>query len=123
MPLISAATALLPPAGAAFVAVMLYCQLLAQEFHRLTHTPPALLADWQRRLQRAGIALSAQEHCAHHKPPFDKKYCILTGRLNGVLDTAPLHFWRRCEVLVYRLNGVEPLSWKDERVKALALSL
>ena len=123
LPLISAAVALLPPAGAAFVAVMLYCQLIAQEFHRWSHTPPKLLAPWQRRLQRLGIALPFAEHAAHHKPPFDRKYCILTGRINAVLDSHPLHFWRRCEAFFYRLNGVEPLSWKDERVKELALSL
>ena len=49
IPLISLAVALLPPSGAAFVAVMLYCQLCAQEFHRWTHPPPAMPAGWQRR--------------------------------------------------------------------------
>ena len=29
---------------------------------------------------------------------------------------------RRLEALVYRLNGQEPLSWKSEKVKMLALS-
>jgi hypothetical protein len=155
LPLNLAAAALLPPAGAALVATMLYSQLLAQEFHRWSHTPPELLAGWQRSMQRAGIALQFREHCgahperptpagtpgpvpricppprdartsspaAHHKPPFDKKYCILTGGLNRLLDSAPLYFWRRLEALVYRANGVEPLSWKDARIKELALSL
>jgi len=123
LPLNLAAAALLPPAGAALVATMLYSQLLAQEFHRWSHTPPELLAGWQRSMQRAGIALPFREHCAHHKPPFDKKYCILTGGLNRLLDSAPLYFWRRLEALVYRANGVEPLSWKDARIKELALSL
>jgi hypothetical protein len=44
IPLILSALWLLPPAGAAFVATMFYSQLLAQEFHRWTHTPPPLLA-------------------------------------------------------------------------------
>ena len=123
IPLTTAACIALPPAGAAFVAVMLYCQLLAQEFHRWSHTPPSLLAPWQKRLQKSGFALPFQEHCAHHKPPFDKHYCILTGGLNKLLDSAPLYFWRRLEAFFYRWNGVEPLSWKDERVKELALGL
>jgi len=113
----------LPPSGAAFVSTMLYCQVVAQEFHRWSHTPPALLAGWQRKMQKAGLALPFIEHCAHHKPPFDKKYCILTGRINGWLDSAPIYFWRRLEALVYRLYGQQPLSWKDPRVKDLALSL
>ena len=77
----------------------------------------------EEELKKAGIALPFAEHCAHHKPPFDKKYCILTGRLNRMLDSSPVYFWRRAEAFFYRLNGVEPLSWKDARVKELALSL
>lgn len=123
IPLISAAALLLPPSGAAFVAAMLYCQLCAQEFHRWTHTPPKMLAPWQRRLQQIGIALPLKEHVAHHKPPFDKHYCILTGGLNALLDSAPLHFWRRLEAVIFRFNGQEPNSWKDPQVKALALGL
>jgi len=122
IPLMTAGVLLLSPNAAAFLAVMLYCQLVAQDFHRWTHTPPKLLPAWKRRLQKAGIALPFAEHLAHHKPPFDKHYCILTGKLNGVLDTKPLLLWRRLEALVYHLNGVEPNSWKDPKVKELALS-
>ena len=123
IPLIAAVICLLPPIGAATVAVMFYLQLVAQEFHRWTHTPPSLLPAWKKRLQRAGLALPMQMHIAHHKPPFDKHYCILTGRLNPVLDSSPIFFWRRLEAFFFRLNGQEPLSWKDPKVKELALSL
>ena len=82
----------------------------------------ALLPKWKRTLQSLGVALPFAEHIAHHKPPFDKHYCILTGRLNGLLDSEPVLLWRRLEALVYRLNGQEPLSWKSEKVKTLALS-
>ena len=123
IPLTLLALVLLPPAGGAFVATLFYSQLLAQEFHRWTHTPPKLLAPWQLSLQRVGIALPFKEHIAHHKPPFDRKYCILSGALNGVLDSEPLLLWRRLEAANYRLNGQEPNCWKDPKVKALALSL
>ena len=123
IPLSCTALALLPPSASAFLAIMLYCQVLAQEFHRWSHTPPSLLPRWKRSLQKHAIALPVREHLAHHKPPFDKHYCILTGRLNAWLDSSPVYLWRRLEAIVYRLNGVEPLSWKDERVKELALSL
>lgn len=121
IPLNILGTLALPPSGAAFFAVMLFCQLLAQDFHRWTHTPPNLLKPWQRSLQKAGIAMSFREHIAHHKPPFDKKYCILNGGLNPVLDSEPVLFWRRLEGLIYRLNGQAPHSWKDARVKEIAL--
>ena len=121
LPLLGLGLALLTPCGAACVAVVVYLQLVAQEFHRWTHTPPKLLPAWKRRLQRVGVALPFAEHIAHHKPPFDKHYCILTGRLNGLLDSEPVLLWRRLEALVHRINGQEPLSWKSERVKALAL--
>ncbi len=123
LPLSLGAMALLPPSGAAFTATMLYTQLMAQEFHRWAHTPPALLAPWQRRLQRAGLALPVAEHAAHHRPPFDRHYCILTGSLNRALDSEPILLWRRLEALVYLANGQEPSSWKDPRVKERALSL
>ncbi|KAL3895991.1 MAG: hypothetical protein SGPRY_013378 [Prymnesium sp.] len=123
LPLTLAGIALLPPSGASFFATLFYTQILAQEFHRWTHTPPSILSGWQRGLQSIGIALPVKEHVAHHKPPFDKHYCILTGRLNGLLDSEPLLFWRRLEALVYRINGQEPNSWKDSRVKDLALRL
>ena len=121
LPLFAAGLLLLPPCGAACLALTLYLQGVAQEFHRWTHTPPSKLPAWKRRLQDMGIALPLTEHIAHHKPPFDKHYCILTGQINGVLDSEPVLLWRRLEALVYRFNGQEPLSWKDPRTKALAL--
>jgi hypothetical protein len=121
LPLILAALVLLPPSGAALVATLFYSQALAQEFHRWTHTPPSTLAPWQRQLQRAGLALPLQEHLAHHRPPFDKHYCILFGGLNRILDSEPVLLWRRLEALVFRWNGQEPNSWLDPKVKERAL--
>jgi ubiquitin-conjugating enzyme E2 variant len=122
IPIVGFGALTLPPSGAIFLAVMVYCQLLAQEFHRWTHGPPKFLPAWKRKLQEVNIALPFSEHIAHHKPPFDKHYCILTGQLNGLLDSEPVLFWRRLEALVYRINGQEPNSWKDPKVKQLALS-
>lgn len=121
IPLSLGGSLLLSPTGAGFFATMLYCQVLAQEFHRWTHMPPKTLEAWQKKLQTAGLALPFGEHLAHHKPPFDRKYCILNGQLNGILDSEPVLFWRRLEAIVYRINGVEPLSWKDPRCKVKAL--
>jgi len=122
IPLMCAGILLLPPSGAAFLAVMLYSQVAAQEFHRWTHTPPKLLPAWRRRLQNLGIALPYREHLSHHRPPFDRHYCILTGGLNSLLDSEPVSLWRRLEAIVYHINGQEPNSWENPRVKELALS-
>ena len=124
LPLFLLGLALLPPAGAAFVATLFYSQVLAQEFHRWSHTPANLLAPWQRPRQAGGGAQARKVRDGHHRPPFDKHYCILTGGLNKLLDSEPLWFWRRLEALVYRWNGQEPNCWKhDPRVKELALRL
>lgn len=124
--LVCVAAASLPPAGAAFATTMFYGQLLAQDFHRWSHTPASSLAPWQRWLQRCGFALSTAEHCRHHKPPFAAHYCILSGALNRLLDSRPVLLWRRLEALVFRLTSIEPNCWKGEKgasIRELALSL
>jgi hypothetical protein len=35
--------------------------------------------------QNCGLILSRKNHGVHHRPPFDKYYCITTGWLNPVL--------------------------------------
>jgi len=125
-PFIMLAALTLPPFGAAFIATMLYGQVLAQEFHKWSHMPATRLRPWQRWLQRSGLAVSTAEHCRHHRPPFGAHYCILNGALNSILDSRPVMFWRRLEALVFRLTGVVPNCWKGDkgaRVRELALSL
>mmetsp|Transcript_50109 Transcript_50109/g.131978 ORF Transcript_50109/g.131978 Transcript_50109/m.131978 type:complete len:146 (+) Transcript_50109:126-563(+) len=116
----------LPPPLAAFAATTFFGQLLAQEFHRWSHTPASQLAPWQRWLQARGIAISTPEHCRHHKPPFAAHYCILSGFLNPLLDSEPVLFWRRLEALFFRITKVEPNCWKGEQgasIRARAMSL
>lgn len=126
LPLTTLAALALPAPLAAFAATTFFGQLLAQEFHRWSHTPASQLAPWQRWLQKVGIAVSTAEHCRHHKPPFAAHYCILSGGLNPLLDSEPVLFWRRLEAFFYRTLGVEPNCWKGERgvtVREQALSL
>jgi len=83
-------------------------QILGQEFHKLSHmikTPPAI-----SKMQQLGILLSKRKHLAHHTPPFDGSYCIVTGHMNGILDNT--NFFRRLEKTVYKLTGAEPNCWK-----------
>ena len=104
LPLLGLGLALLPPSGAACVAVMFYLQLVAQEFHRWraaarsktprsrgrarhaltlrsrSHTPPSKLPEWKRRLQRAGVALPVRAHIAQSCP----------GHVDGMPETCPV---------------------------------
>lgn len=125
-PMVLAAHLSLPPAAAAFVSVALHGQMWAQEFHRWSHIPPRTRNRVQRALQARGLALTTREHGLHHRPPYDKHYCILTGGLNPLLDARPVLLWRRLEAFFYRHTGVEPNSWTEpggDAVKALALAL
>ena len=47
----------------------------------------------------------------------------LLGGIPQELAQQPVLLWRRLEALVYHINGQEPNSWQDPRVKALALGL
>jgi len=83
-------------------------QILGQEFHKLSHmikTPPLI-----SKLQKMGILLSKKNHLAHHTSPHDSRYCIVTGHMNGILDSS--NFFRHLEKVVYRLTGDEPNCWK-----------
>lgn len=91
--------------------------VLAQASHRWSHmTSPPTAA---RFLQKLHISQSAENHARHHEDPYDENYCIVNGSLNGVL--ARTNFWRKMEHGVFKLTGAEPNSWKDPKVKALAL--
>lgn len=100
----------LSPALAIFSLTYFNGQILSQEFHRYSHMTVTDLPAWADRLQRAGIMLSRKEHGVHHKAPHMGRYSILNGMTNGVLDRTG--FWRRLELLVYRLSGQEPNTWK-----------
>ncbi len=37
-------------------------------------------------LQKTGIILRPQTHKTHHRPPYDKDFCLISGKMNGVLN-------------------------------------
>lgn len=70
--------------------------------HALAHrAPPA--ESWIRALQDVGIIQSVRQHAQHHRPPSDRRYCILTDWLNPVLDW--LNVWARLEGLLRLSTG------------------
>ena len=63
-------------------------------------------------LQRSGLIQSRHQHNLHHKPPYDKYYCTLTGITNEILEA--LKFWRRLEWAI-SLVGIQPKRQSPER--------
>ena len=74
------------------------------EFHKWSHMPKA--PKWIQILQDFWIVLPRRHHAVHHRPPFDKYYCITTGHLNGFLDG--IGFWRRVESVIQTVSGSVP---------------
>jgi hypothetical protein len=84
--------------------IICFGSLMTNQIHKWSHTykPPALVI----MAQNCGLILSRKNHGVHHRPPFDKYYCITTGWLNPVL--AYIDFWRRLEAVVTFLTGYVP---------------
>lgn len=78
--------------------------LVSNEVHRLAHTP-MVAPGWARVLQDTGLIQSPKHHAGHHRPPADRRYCILTDWLNPVLDG--LKVWARLEAAMTRV-GLAP---------------
>lgn len=74
------------------------------EFHKWSHMHDSPW--WVRMLQNVWITLPRKHHNVHHKPPFDKYYCITSGHLNYFLDG--IGFWRRLENVITAITGYKP---------------
>lgn len=67
---------------------------LSNEVHRYAHQPSSA-GPIIRILQQTGVLQSPKGHAAHHRPPQDTQFCVLTDWLNPTLEA--LGFWRRLE--------------------------
>ncbi|GHP04985.1 hypothetical protein PPROV_000373700 [Pycnococcus provasolii] len=107
-----AAVGVLPPALSAFLGSFLGFVVNSQEFHKWSHTtndnnlPPVV-----RLLQSCGILVSRKEHGAHHKPPFEGHYCIVSGLMNAPLDGSG--FFKKLETAIHERTGVKPRCWNE----------
>jgi sterol desaturase/sphingolipid hydroxylase (fatty acid hydroxylase superfamily) len=72
---------------------------LANEVHRFAHQPSSA-PKWFRVLQETGFVQSPKGHAAHHRPPQDVSFCVLSDWLNPVLEATG--FWRLAERLLER---------------------
>lgn len=67
---------------------------LVNEIHAWAHRP-SMAPAWARPLQEVGVISSPKQHAAHHRPPHERNFCILTDWLNPLVDAAGL--WPRAE--------------------------
>lgn len=77
----------------------------ANEIHAWSHQR----CNWFiQMLQETGILQHPKNHAAHHRDPFDRRYCVMSSILNPILDR--LYFWRVLECLAQLCFGVKPRS-------------
>ncbi|KAK4526193.1 hypothetical protein GAYE_SCF20G4107 [Galdieria yellowstonensis] len=89
----------LPSSLQTFLTSFGFFVVFAQQTHQWAHLskPPR----WIEMLQQKNILLSTKQHGQHHKPPFNKKYCIVSGICNDFLDN--IQFYDKLERWVYIL--------------------
>lgn len=105
--------------GLEFVAAFVAFTLPTNLVHRWAHAGRD--APWlARALQRSGLILSPRSHHPHHRPPFDRDYCIVNGWCNPLLRAT--RFWRGMEWLVSKSSGAEPRA-DDRAVVAATFAL
>ena len=57
-------------------------------------------------VKSTGLVQSQKQHSIHHRPPFDRNYCVLTSLVNPILET--VGFWRRLEWFIFVMSGLRP---------------
>lgn len=84
---------------------------MSQQTHAWSHSLRSELPGPVVALQEAGVIIGRKAHGAHHRPPFQGNYCIVSGLFNPLLD-AP---WAlpTLEQLIFRTTGVAPRCWAD----------
>lgn len=82
-----------------------------QMAHLWAHAPAARVPKVVRRLQKFKLLLGKAQHGRHHRPPYNKNFCILTGMCNPLLNSAvavighTTHWWNA----VFLVVAVAPL--------------
>lgn len=72
-----------------------FAGLFAQQSHRWSHTPRAILPRFVLFLQRIKIFQDARHHYKHHRGDHSTHFCVGTPWLNPILDG--VGFWRMLE--------------------------
>jgi palmitoyl-[glycerolipid] 3-(E)-desaturase len=85
---------------------------LMQMAHLWAHLPPERVPGVVRFLQRTRVLLSKPQHDLHHREPYDKDFCIMTGICNRPLNLVvnligpTTHWW----LAIFMLASISPLA-------------
>ena len=67
-----------------FALMLIFIMVLTNQFHQWAHNHNS--PKFAKSLQRFNLILSPENHNRHHKPPYDKNYCMTSGWLNPFLN-------------------------------------
>ncbi|XP_077220323.1 fatty acid desaturase 4, chloroplastic-like [Tasmannia lanceolata] len=95
----------------AFVGVCSGCIMFSQQFHAWAHGTKSRLPRLVVALQDVGVLISRARHAAHHRPPYNNNYCIVSGVWNEFLGK--LRFFEAMEMVIFFRFGVRPRSWSE----------
>ncbi|KAI4306081.1 hypothetical protein L6164_029390 [Bauhinia variegata] len=99
------------PVVQAFVGVCSGCIMFSQQFHAWAHGTKSRLPPLVVALQEARVLVSRSQHAAHHQPPYNNNYCIVSGVWNEFLDNTRV--FEVLEMFLYFKLGVRPRSWSE----------
>ncbi|KAI3825793.1 hypothetical protein L1987_07435 [Smallanthus sonchifolius] len=84
---------------------------LASSFHAWAHGTKSKLPPVVVALQDAGVLVSRSQHAAHHRPPYNNNYCIVSGVWNRFLDDHKV--FEALEMVLFFKLGLRPRSWSE----------
>ncbi|OMP04449.1 Kua-ubiquitin conjugating enzyme hybrid, localization [Corchorus olitorius] len=99
------------PVVQGFVTACAGCIMFSQQFHAWSHGTKSKLPPLVVALQDAGVLVSRSQHSAHHRPPYNSNYCIVSGVCNEFLDKNRV--FEALEMFVFFKFGVRPRSWSE----------
>lgn len=94
-----------------FVGVCSGCIMFSQQFHAWAHGKKSELPPLVVAMQDAGLLVSRTQHSAHHRPPYNNNYCIVSGIWNKLLDKTKV--FEALEMILFFKLGVRPRSWTE----------
>lgn len=94
-----------------FVALCSGCIMYSQQFHAWAHGTKSKLPPLVVALQDGGVLVSRTEHAAHHRPPYNNSYCIVSGVWNNFLDK--MKVFEALEMVLFFKFGARPRSWSE----------
>ncbi|KAF2288747.1 hypothetical protein GH714_012220 [Hevea brasiliensis] len=86
-------------------------ELITLQFHAWAHGTKSKLPPLVVAMQDVGLLVSRAQHAAHHRPPYNNNYCIVSGVWNEFLDQQKV--FEALEMILYFQLGVRPRSWSE----------